>query len=260
MKIVKKNEYTGYYSKINEILYMGQHENLEELKEDLKAMITLTHNNFEELEDNEFVKLISRFYSIFFSEEDLLSTLSRISKVKYNKIEYLKTKIIFEDYVVEGRGKDFDCNTNCYQVNLVVATQDNFTVDSNYNYSINEINVLAKDKKIVLLDRINKINNNVSFKTEDYKGLNVPNVEFEKNLGWPYLYFNIEKGDTEFSNKVYNIYISLLRKKLPQRKVLNDLNKIFLTIKENYRLLKNEAKQYCSDSSELIKLYRTLSS
>lgn len=260
MKIIKKNEYTGYYSKINEILYMGASEKLEELKEDLKAMITLTHSDFNEIEDNEFVRLISRFYYVFFSRQDLLNTLSKVSKTKYNKIEFLKTKIIYEDYVVEGRGKDFDCNANCYQINLVVATQDNFTVDYDYNYSINEINALAKDKNIILLDQISKINNSISFEPEDYKNLDIPRIEFEKNpiLGWPYLYFNLEKGDTEYSNSVYNIYISLLRKKLSQKKVLNDLNKIFLAIKENFSLIENEAKQYYNDNNEIIKLYRIL--
>ena len=149
MEIVKKNNYTFRFdSRWSEIILFGNNRCLSEIKNDLEIIRNYIANGLK-VNNNEFCKLIHRFYDVKFSRDDLLKILSNINKIEYDRFVYLNTRDIFKDLVSEGQGRDFSFWEDYFQKNIYVACAKDLKIDDYYLYSNSEINEMINRKLIV---------------------------------------------------------------------------------------------------------------
>ena len=260
MHIRKRNEYDNDFysgSRWSEIECFSKLEYLEDIKNDLIAIKKLIDSNFKDLPDEEFIKLVSNFYLIYIGKKDILNIISKVNNIEYNKIQKLNSTMTFKDIVSEGHGRDFSWWEETFQVIYIVATSYDLTLKEHY-YSKEEIKQMVKNKQIILFDSVPRtigINSKLQFKFEEYEkrlgllfdkakeyekiemlniSLDIDSVdklleEFDTNFDFSILI----KGTTPFSEEVYKNTVSLIRKRLNKKKVLNDCKEILLFLNEN---------------------------
>ena len=268
MYINKKKIY-GYYDqeRYNEdgswwgrILSGGnQHfKDLEEVKRDLEAIDTLIDSDFNNLSDKDYYYLISRFYEVDLTINDFLNIISRVNGVCYDKIELLNTRQTYEIVRKTGRGKDLDYYNEKYQVRWFVATTTNFNLNPNYNYSIDEIDKMLSNKKVVAISRCGEYIGSDKAKLldeEPLKEIKTSKIEcdsvyvtrqlYRYKLGLLFdtqsfnkLAFNsLQPGESDFSQKIYKEACSMIRIRLNKDQVLNDCKKILIFLKNEFDAL-----------------------
>ena len=267
MHIVKKNEYS-YDNDSNwlELVWYGYLRYLEYVKRDLDAIGVLIDYDFKDIPDKTFYNLVSNFYSIYLTKGDILNIISRVKGIQYDRFEALNSRMVFKDIVREGHGRDFSWWEETFQVNYIVAVAKDFTIDPNHNYSKEDIEEMAKNKQIVAVDSYSKdigMNPKLSFIKEEPTNVDIDTLRL--GLGCDFLseYDNIfqldllENIDSEFASKVYKTAISLIKKRLNKKKVLNECKQILLFLNENMGRM-NEAVNHFDGGNEYLDLSHEL--
>lgn len=267
MHIVKKNEYS-YDNDSNwlELVWYGYLRYLEYVKRDLDAIGVLIDYDFKDIPDKTFYNLVSNFYSIYLTKGDILNIISRVKGIQYDRFEALNSRMVFKDIVREGHGRDFSWWEETFQVNYIVAVAEDFTIDPNHNYSKEDIEEMAKNKQIVAVDSYSKdigMNPKLSFIKEEPTNVDIDTLRL--GLGCDFLseYDNIfqldllENIDSEFASKVYKTAISLIKKRLNKKKVLNECKQILLFLNENMGRM-NEAVNHFDGGNEYLDLSHEL--
>lgn len=267
MHIVKKNEYSyDNDSSWSELVWYGYLSYLEYVKRDLDAIGVLIDYDFKDIPDKTFYNLISNFYSIYLNNGDILNIISRVKGIQYDRFEALNSRMVFKDIVREGHGRDFSWWEETFQVNYIVAVAEDFTIDPNHNYSKEDIEEMAKNKQIVAVDSYSKdigMNPKLSFIKEEPTNVDIDTLRL--GLGCDFLseYDNIfqldllENIDSEFASKVYKTAISLIKKRLNKKKVLNECKQILLFLNENMGRM-NEAVNHFDGGNEYLDLSHEL--
>lgn len=267
MHIVKKNEYSyDNDSNWSELVWYGYLSYLEYVKRDLDAIGVLIDYDFKDIPDKTFYNLISNFYSIYLNNGDILNIISRLKGIQYDRFEALNSRMVFKDIVREGYGRDFSWWEETFQVNYIVAVAEDFTIDPNHNYSKEDIEEMAKNKQIVAIDSYSKdigMNPKLSFIKEEPTNVDIDTLRL--GLGCDFLseYDNIfqldllENIDSEFASKVYKTAISLIKKRLNKKKVLNECKQILLFLNENMGRM-NEAVNHFDGGNEYLDLSHEL--
>lgn len=303
MYINKKKVY-GYYNEDRydesgwwweRMISMGgaHFENLEEVKKDLEAIDTLIESNFNKINDNDFYCLLSRIYSINLTLKDMFNIMSRVGNIYYDKIELLNTKQTFDISRQKGHGKDLDCLTDKYQVRWIVATAKNFNLNTNYNYSEDEIKNMMSNKQIVAISMYpKKLGTGVKlpYKEEKFKELEGLRIECDSNyvtgqlysynfnnpgyfndffdkLGIDFYYF--KEGKNDFSKKIYKEACSMIRMRLNKEQVLKDCKQIVLflenevgelspRIQESYFCVYSDKDKYLNLAKEITDINNAL--
>lgn len=247
MKILKKNEYTyDTYSKWGDIIWFSNLEHLKDIKEDLDAIENLINLDFKNLSNKDFFTLISRFYSIYITRDDFLNALSKVNGIEYDKIEKLNSRMIFKDMVSEGHGRDFSWWEETFQIGWIVATSKDLTLNSDYNYSNEEIKQMIKNKQIISFNnyvRAIGMDPELSYEPERVEKINIPKIDFDYADPDAYkysIYFDfslLKEGESEFSKDVYKVICSMIKKRLNKKKILNDCKQIILFLKDNIHLV-----------------------
>ena len=95
MNITKKHnyDYENYVATWYELCVYDNIRCLKDVKNDIDAIYTLVNNNISEIPDEEFVKLVSNFYDISITKQDILKILSKMNGVVYDKIQCLNTRV-----------------------------------------------------------------------------------------------------------------------------------------------------------------------
>ena len=267
MHIVKKNEYSyDNDSNWSELVWYGYLRYLEYVKRDLDAIGVLIDYDFKDIPDKTFYTLVSHFYSIYLTKGDILNIISRVKGIQYDRFEALNSRMVFKDIVREGHGRDFSWWEETFQVNYIVAVAEDFTIDPNHNYSKEDIEEMAKNKQIVAVDSYSKdigMNPKLSFIKEEPTNVDIDTLRL--GLGCDFLseYDNIfqldllENIDSEFASKVYKTAISLIKKRLNKKKVLNECKQILLFLNENMGRM-NEAVNHFDGGNEYLDLSHEL--
>ena len=267
MHIVKKNEYSyDNDSNWSELVWYGYLRYLEYVRRDLDAIGVLIDYDFKDIPDKTFYNLVSNFYSIYLTKGDILNIISRLKGIQYDRFEALNSRMVFKDIVSEGHGRDFSWWEETFQVNYIVAVAENFTIDPNHNYSKEDIEEMAKNKQIVAVDSYSKdigMNPKLSFIKEEPTNVDIDTLRL--GLGCDFLseYDNIfqldllENIDSEFASKVYKTAISLIKKRLNKKKVLNECKQILLFLNENMGRM-NEAVNHFDGGNEYLDLSHEL--
>ena len=267
MHIVKKNEYSyDNDSNWSELVWYGYLSYLEYVKRDLDAIGVLIDYDFKDIPDKTFYNLVSNFYSIYLYNGDILNIISRVKGIQYDRFEALNSRMVFKDIVSEGHGRDFSWWEETFQVNYIVAVAEDFTIDPNHNYSKEDIEEMAKNKQIVAVDSYSKdigMNPKLSFIKEEPTNVDIDTLRL--GLGCDFLseYDNIfqldllENIDSEFASKVYKTAISLIKKRLNKKKVLNECKQILLFLNENMGRM-NEAVNHFDGGNEYLDLSHEL--
>lgn len=267
MHIVKKNEYSyDNDSNWSELVWYGYLSYLEDVKRDLDAIGVLIDYDFKDIPDKTFYSLVSNFYSIYLYNGDILNIISRVKGIQYDRFEALNSRMVFKDIVSEGHGRDFSWWEETFQVNYIVAVAEDFTIDPNHNYSKEDIEEMAKNKQIVAIDSYSKdigMNPKLSFIKEEPTNVDIDTLRL--GLGCDFLseYDNIfqldllENIDSEFASKVYKTAISLIKKRLNKKKVLNECKQILLFLNENMGRM-NEAVNHFDGGNEYLDLSHEL--
>ena len=267
MHIVKKNEYSyDNDSNWSELVWYGYLSYLEDVKRDLDAIGVLIDYDFKDIPDKTFYSLVSNFYSIYLYNGDILNIISRLKGIQYDRFEALNSRMVFKDIVSEGHGRDFSWWEETFQVNYIVAVAEDFTIDPNHNYSKEDIEEMAKNKQIVAIDSYSKdigMNPKLSFIKEEPTNVDIDTLRL--GLGCDFLseYDNIfqldllENIDSEFASKVYKTAISLIKKRLNKKKVLNECKQILLFLNENMGRM-NEAVNHFDGGNEYLDLSHEL--
>lgn len=267
MHIVKKNEYSyDNDSNWSELVWYGYLSYLEYVKRDLDAIGVLIDYDFKDIPDKTFYNLISNFYSIYLNNGDILNIISRVKGIQYDRFEALNSRMVFKDIVREGHGRDFSWWEETFQVNYIVAVAEDFAIDPNHNYSKEDIEEMAKNKQIVAVDSYSKdigMNPKLSFIKEEPTNVDIDTLRL--GLGCDFLseYDNIfqldllENIDSEFASKVYKTAISLIKKRLNKKKVLNECKQILLFLNENMGRM-NEAVNHFDGGNEYLDLSHEL--
>lgn len=267
MHIVKKNEYSyDNDSNWSELVWYGYLSYLEYVKRDLDAIGVLIDYDFKDIPDKTFYNLVSNFYSIYLYNGDILNIISRVKGIQYDRFEALNSRMVFKDIVSEGHGRDFSWWEETFQVNYVVAVAKDFAIDPNHNYSKEDIEEMAKNKQIVAIDSYSKdigMNPKLSFIKEEPTNVDIDTLRL--GLGCDFLseYDNIfqldllENIDSEFASKVYKTAISLIKKRLNKKKVLNECKQILLFLNENMGRM-NEAVNHFDGGNEYLDLSHEL--
>lgn len=267
MHIVKKNEYSyDNDSNWSELVWYGYLSYLEDVKRDLDAIGVLIDYDFKDIPDKTFYNLVSNFYSIYLYNGDILNIISRVKGIQYDRFEALNSRMVFKDIVSEGHGRDFSWWEETFQVNYIVAVAEDFIIDPNHNYSKEDIEEMAKNKQIVAVDSYSKdigMNPKLSFIKEEPTNVDIDTLRL--GLGCDFLseYDNIfqldllENIDSEFASKVYKTAISLIKKRLNKKKVLNECKQILLFLNENMGRM-NEAVNHFDGGNEYLDLSHEL--
>lgn len=267
MHIVKKNEYSyDDYSNWSEVVWYGSLRCLKDVKRDLDAMRVLIDYDFKDIPDKTFYNLVSNFYSIYLTKGDILNIISRVNGIQYDKFEELNSRMVFKDIVREGHGRDLSWWEETFQVNYIVAVAKDFTIDSNHNYSKEEIEEMAKNKQIVAIDLYSKDigwDPELSFEKEEPTEVDIDTLglglgcEFLNEYDSCFQLDLLENADSEFASKAYKIAISIIRKRLNKKKVLNEFKQILLFLNENMDRM-NEGVNYSDDRNEYLGLSHEL--
>lgn len=267
MHIVKKNEYSyDNDSNWSELVWYGYLRYLEYVKRDLDAIGVLIDYDFKDIPDKTFYNLVSNFYSIYLTKGDILNIISRVKGIQYDRFEALNSRMVFKYIVREGHGRDFSWWEETFQVNYIVAVAEDFIIDPNHNYSKEDIEEMAKNKQIVAVDSYSKdigMNPKLSFIKEEPTNVDIDTLRL--GLGCDFLseYDNIfqldllENIDSEFASKVYKTAISLIKKRLNKKKVLNECKQILLFLNENMGRM-NEAVNHFDGGNEYLDLSHEL--
>ena len=224
MNITKKHnyDYENYSTTWNELYVFDNIRCLKEVKNDIDAIYTLVNNNISEISDEEFVKLVSNFYYIIITKQDILKILSKMNRVIYDKIQHLNTRVVIEDWVSEGHGREFSWWYSSFLKGYYVACSNDFSIDKNRFYTKEEILEMINNKQIVCLQTCYEeiYDNPLLFEKEDNFVLTDKtfyNMDFED------YYNDFDKlicDNTEFSKHVYQYAVKLLRKRLYNKKLL----------------------------------------
>ena len=248
MKVVKNNNYNperNSNSQWSNLEYDGKLFVLEEIKNDLQAIVKLNDAKFKDLPDEEFVELVSRFYDITLTKQEFLNILSKANGIHYDKIWQINTTIISKKMQREG-------NVNAlvtYQDAYIAAVSDDLNIDQEHNYSKAEINQMAKSRQIVCLChfKIPKgVNPPLTFKPE-------PTID---NVKMAYIYLRafpmtsspnelldeselplkmiLINNDSVVSQKVSKEAIKILRKRLNRKKVLKYCEQLLFFLNDNF--------------------------
>lgn len=240
MNIIREDLYSyNNYSRWSEIYWFGYYVYLDEIKEDLRVIEYLLNNNFK-VGKEEFYKLIHIFYHIVVNREDILRIISDINKVCYDTVEQIKTRDIQKELKSEGHYKDFSWWLESYQKCLNVAMSTNFAVNNDYSFSNKEIKEMIARKVIFPLE-ITRIdigyNPKIKFKTEEFDLSKINNeclTLFENtNEAYSYDIQKINNPVTEYDKIVYDRILSLIRKRLNNKRVLNDFRTIIDFLNKN---------------------------
>lgn len=286
MNIFKKSNYgysEDYSSRWEELIIFENYRYLYDIKRDLYAIKRMMSIDFKDLSDDEFYELMSNFYDIYLTKEDIIDIVSKVNGISYDKIQELNSRMVYEEIVTEGHGRSFDWWEETYQCAWLVIVAKGFTIDETYNYSKEEIESMAKNKQIVSLKKYSKdigFEPDLSYEREELEIIDIPRVTLKNSksdeLQWSYFYNivfdSLVKDDTEFGNKVYSCAIAKLRKRLNKKKVLNDCLQIISFLDENicmidkivtqskYGIDEDKKEEYLGLSKELSDSHRQISS
>ena len=273
MYIEKRNEYDPDFrsgSRWSEIEYSFNLEYLEDVKNDLIAIEKLIDSNFKDLPDEEFFKLVSNFYSIYIGKKDILNILSKVNGIEYNKIQKLNSTMTFKDIVSEGHGRDFSWWEETFQVIYIVATSNDLTLKQYCHYSKEEIKQMVKKKQIVSFGKYPKargMDPKLPYKPEEFGKIKMLNMSLDiesvdellEGFDTSFDFSVLTKDASTFSEEVYKNAVSLIRKRLNKKKVLNDCKEILLFLKENIDSINDVIKNEYFDDEKDEKKYLDLS-
>ena len=283
MHIEKKKEYDyeEYGSRWQEIVWFDNYQYIKEVKKDLEAIERLLDVDFKDLSDRDFYSLISNFYSVYLTKRDILGLASKVNGVLYDKFEKLNSRMTFKDMVTEGHGRDFSWWEETYQLEFLVMTSEDIKLDSDYNYSKEEILEMIRNKQIVSLGCYAKavgFEPVLPYETEKVEKLDILKFDLEHENKDDFIcryrdlfkFDNLKEGDSSFSQAVYKNAISLLRKRLNKKKVINDCKDIILFLNDNIELVdevvrdgiymdEGEREEYLDLSKDLSSSHKSLS-
>lgn len=278
MYAIRKNEYDDdFYSDSRwiELKHCGRLFYLENIKNDLEAISKLVNTDFKDLTDEDFLKLTSYFYSFYITKDDILNLLSENSNVKFDKIQKLNTRMTFKDTVSEGHGRDFSYWDEIFQVFYIVATSKDLKLNPEYNYSIDEIKQMIEKNQIISFGGYREargMNPDFPFVTEQVEKISFKNINLNitldsyediiDELECSFDFNSLITIDSTFSNEIYNLAISMIRKKLNKKKVLTDCKEIVLFLNDNINVIdtsiKNEHFENESDRQKYLKLSKEI--
>ena len=263
MKITKKNlySYEGSDSRWLEINWFDHFEYLNDVKEDLYSIKRLIETDFKNISDEEFYNIVSRFYSIFLTKNDILNILSKTVGKEFDRFEVLKTRMTYKDTVSEGHGRDFSWWEETFEIDWIVAATKDFILDKNHNYSKDEIRELIRNKQIVKLSNRKKpigMNPKLSYESEEVESINTHSINIGKMDYMNFISYDelislnsIKYDDSDFEKELYHRTISLLRKNLSKKRILTDFKKILLFLNDNiYTLCELISKKNVNNENE----------
>lgn len=264
MHITKKNEYNydGNFSRWEEIVWFQNLEYLKDVKKDLDAINKLIESDFKKISDKDFYDLVSNFYLIYLTKNDLLNILSKVNGIEYNKFEKLNSRMTFKDIVTEGHGRNFDWWEETYQIGWIVATSKDLVLNRDYNYSKEEIEQMVKKKQVISFGKYAQsigMEPVLSYKSEEVEKINILKINFDfedydELLNEFDVYFDfclLKKDDSIFNKEVYKTAVSMIRKRLNKKKVLNDCKKIILFLNDNIHLISEVVQnEYFTDEND----------
>jgi len=234
MHITKKNEYDydAYDSRWKEIVWFHGLEYLKDVKKDLDAINKLIESDFKKISDKDFYDLVSNFYSIYLTKNDLLNILSKVNGIEYNKFKKINSTMTFKDIVTEGHGRDFGWWEETYQIGWIVATSKDLVLNRDYNYSKEEIEQMVKKKQIISFGKYAQsigITPVLSYKSEEVEKINILKINFDFDdydelLNEFDVYFDfslLKTDDSTFDEEVYKTAVSMIRKRLNKKNLQN---------------------------------------
>lgn len=240
MKVVRKNNYVfndddsydlTYWNKIGNLWNL---EYLKSIKKDLKAMNDIIDNKLVDISDDDFLSLITRFYNVFISSNDVINFLSSINKKEYGGYNTLKTNQYFHRVFSQNGDSCNDITEDNAQIYINVITSSDFKNKDMFTYD--EIMKLFESKDIVFLNFITKYINKLDISSNMKK---VPTSVFELYVPSDSMFTIYEYDDikslSNFNNLLY--FNSISNKKLSE--LDNDFNNMIIKILRNKIKYKN---------------------
>lgn len=243
----KEYDYDEYGSRWKEIVWFDNYQYIKDVKKDLDAIKRMMEVEFKNLSNEEFYDLISNFYKVYITKKEILDIVSKVSGVRYDKFERLKSRMAFKSLVTEGHGRDFSWWEETYEASWCVATLEGFKLDPEYNYSKEEIRELVRNKKIVSFGRYAHdvgFDPELPYEKEELEKIEIPEVKLEYDNVEDFVEWNnifklddLKPGDTDFSKSVQSVAVSLLRRRLNKKRVLKDCSSIIAFLDENIHMI-----------------------
>lgn len=269
MKIIRKDRNNNYsYGAMweeqwNEIYNHSNFRDLNKIKEDLLVINKIIETNFKDLTNEEFFNLISNFYDIELESKEILSILSKINGIEYDKYQRLNSKMTFKYIESEGHGRTFDSWEEIKKIGWIVAVSKDLDIDEEEHYSKEKIKEMALNKQIVCMKEFSRSliyeDEGKEFKQEQLEKIEMDKIDF-KGYNWFYLWwnyqlnskydettFNIESlknSDNDINKKVLDTAISMARKRLDKKKVLTYCKRYLLFLNEKIKYLPNRIEEY----------------
>lgn len=276
----KEYDYDEYGSRWKEIVWFDNYQYIKDVKKDLDAIKRMMEVEFKNLSNEEFYDLISNFYKVYITKKEILDIVSKVSGVRYDKFERLKSRMAFKSLVTEGHGRDFSWWEETYEASWCVATLEGFKLDPEYNYSKEEIRELVRNKKIVSFGRYAHdvgFDPELPYEKEELEKIEIPEVKLEYDNVEDFVEWNnifklddLKPGDTDFSKSVQSVAVSLLRRRLNKKRVLKDCSSIIAFLDENIHMIgdvvekgyymdEGQKEEYLGISEEVTSNHKVLS-
>ncbi len=174
----------------------------------------ITTTDLDSLSGEAYYNLLSLFYNIEIEPEDYLKAFSN-EGIQYDRFMDLSTRMVIENKKHSGFGNAITWSDPKDEVKLRVAAAANTKIDSTKKYYGLEIERMLDSKKIIIVGVKREKVNKVDWFVDNYK--EYPIVDMDK-------YFNDN----------LEIFGNILRKKLTDKKIFNDLKKFIEEL--NYQL------------------------
>lgn len=179
--------------------------------------------DIDDLSDEDFYKLLTKFYDINLDSDDYLEILSQYNDKKYVNYGIIPTNMTFYDIVSEGHGKNFSWWEEELQACYHVAYSDNFKIDMDRLYTKDEIKELVSNKEIVILKEEDiPLTYNDNFTYDKY--------EFIPSLNIDISYYSNNMSQFLINN--FNLFGKILRKNFTNKKILSDIKKSMYVFKK----------------------------
>lgn len=182
-------------------------------------------SDIKKLTDEQFYKIILNFYDISFEEKDYLKYISKKTGEKYDWFTEIYTSMTFEDRASKGHGRTFEYWDQNYQVTFNVAVNEKYDTAGILDekvFSKDEIKEMVKNKDIVIVSSSSQEIDNFDFEKESYEKFSCVDIDFD--------FYRL-------SAESFPIIISMLRKKLKRKKILDDLKTFLLNLQYEIEII-----------------------
>ena len=184
-----------------------------ELTSKIKTIKKLVENDYDNLTNSELYYLISEIYGIVLEEEDILRYISSKNNREYKSLRTIPTTMSITAEKKEGSGRTLDYWKQKFQVFLDIALAKDKIIITRDNFTKEVLKNLIEQKDIVVLDYDTLETDDVIYDEEEYDPNVIKCFKMSKRI----------IPNNEGEQEEFDFYMSILKEKLPRKKLLKEL-------------------------------------